>query len=256
MTNELCCHIGPANQTNHIDAAVWHPFYLAFKILLHSTTLSLASILIAHSASAHRLASNRSKSVLELVTDRRKVLEAFTALSRQTITENKVKNMGQGDRFGVWTGPNTDMDEESLAACATIVKAGGAVQTALSAVREAIADAQLIALIRERETEKIVAVGAIKADRPSYRRRQFRNANIPIDGYENAAEIGYIAVDDAFQGNGLSAKIMHALGVESRKLFATTDNIRMKRTLAKSQFYCVGTHWKGGRGALSLWVKD
>ncbi len=164
--------------------------------------------------------------------------------------------MGQCDRFDEWTGPKTGMDEDSLAACAAIVKAGGAVQISLSAVREAIADAQLIAIIRERETEKIVAVGSIKADRPSYRRRQFRNANFPIDGYENAAEIGYIAVDDAFQGNGLSAKIMHALGVESSKFFATTDNIKMKKTLAKSQFHCVGSDWEGGRGALSLWVKD
>ncbi len=164
--------------------------------------------------------------------------------------------MRQCDKFDEWTGPNTGMDEESLAACATIVKAGGAVQMSLSAVREALADAQLIAIFREHETEKIVAVGAIKADRPSYRRRQFRNAKIPIDGYENAAEIGYIAVDDAFRGNGLSAKIMRALGVESSKFFATTDNIKMKKSLAKSQFYCVGTDWEGGRGALSLWVKD
>lgn len=202
------------------------------------------------------LLSNRSKSILELVKGWPTVVAAFRALSRLTTTKNKATNMLQGDRFDEWTGTNTGLDEDSLAACATIVKAGGAVQISLSAVREAIADAQLIAIIRERETEKIVAVGSIKADRPGYRRQQFRNANFPVDGYENAAEIGYIAVDDAFQGNGLSAKILYALGIGSSKFFATTDNIRMKKTLANSQFYCVGTHWKGGRGALSLWVKD
>jgi GNAT superfamily N-acetyltransferase len=163
--------------------------------------------------------------------------------------------MDRFDRFCIQSGSFADLNEADMTACIEIVRTGGAVQLAKEAIRQNLWNVQLMANIREDGTGNIVAVGAIKANRPVYRAQQFRNANFPINGYEYAAEIGYVAVDKRFRKMGLSGAIMSQLmRAKKGKFFATTDDVNMKRTLKKASFDSVGSEWVGARAALSLWV--
>jgi hypothetical protein len=66
-----------------------------------------------------------------------------------------------------------------------------------------------------------------------------------------------VAIQENHRGYGLSHRIVAQLLTEySGRLFATTDNERMKKALVVAGFTRKGHGWKGHRGELSLWLKD
>jgi hypothetical protein len=96
--------------------------------------------------------------------------------------------------------------------------------------------------------------GPIKPVRPEYA------AGIAAkSGYSFPAEtleLGYVAVDPAHRGHGLSHEIAGLLLSQHKgRLFATTDSTRMKETLAEAGFRQEGKEWEGARGLLSFWQR-
>ena len=131
-----------------------------------------------------------------------------------------------------------------------IIKDGGAVK--LRTMRRDLTRSQMLAIARYRT--QIVAVGAIKLVRKEYA------AGIAVKSKysfpADTPELGYVAVDLAHQGHGLSHQITHLLlSQHTGRLFATTDCPRMKKTLTDAGFCQEGKEWEGERGTLSFWER-
>ncbi len=140
--------------------------------------------------------------------------------------------------------------ESDLEACLEIIKAGAAVdpESAANEMRRAC----LVAIARKGSA--VVGTGAIKRPRPRYAKAKERQAGVMLAS--DSLEVGYIAIESSHQGKGLSKKIVsELLSARSGPLFATTDDERMKHTLARSGFVKQGVEWKGNRGNLSLWMR-
>ena len=136
-----------------------------------------------------------------------------------------------------------------LEKCTAIIEAGGAVAVDVAKLRQASA------LVLARKGSEIVGVASVKAMRPGYTAGIARKSGVTMA--PETAELGYVAVDRAHQGQGLSHRLVNEL-LRSQKgaLFATTDNPRMKRVLSSAGFQRKGHEWKGKRGQLSLWLRD
>jgi hypothetical protein len=143
------------------------------------------------------------------------------------------------------------LSDADLARCVAIIGDGGAV-TAGSA-KQGLARA--LALVIVRRDGEIVAVGAIKRPLSSYVARVAKKAGYEIP--RDAHELGYVAVDLSHRGSHLSTRIVRCLreGGDGR-LFATTDEPKMKTVLTRAGFQRKGDEWTGQRGRLSLWVTD
>jgi len=91
------------------------------------------------------------------------------------------------------------------------------------------------------------------------RRPKYAASKAKISGFEfdkNTLELGYVAVDADHRNKGLSVCIAARLVAEQNdKLFATTSDEFMKKTLARVGFRKRGDDWKGRKGILSLWYK-
>lgn len=108
-----------------------------------------------------------------------------------------------------------------------------------------------------REGRSVVGVGAIKRKRPQYAASVSRHSGFVVGG--DWHEFGYVAVSASHQGQGLSRRLTTKLisAFSDQRLFATTSNTRMKRTLANAGFAPRGNEWLGTSGQLlSLWVRE
>ena len=106
-----------------------------------------------------------------------------------------------------------------------------------------------------RRARQIVGVGAIKRIRPGYAFDKAYKSGVTFA--PDTPELGYVAVDPAHQGNGLSHRIVsELLSKNGGPLFATTSSDRMKRTLGKAGFAQKGREWKGWQAPISLWIKE
>jgi len=113
-----------------------------------------------------------------------------------------------------------------------------------------------VELLREAGTNRIVGVGVLKAPSANYRSNKFAEAGVDIDGYEDAPELGYVAVANDMEGQGLAERLVRAVvDPLTEGCFATTDNPRMHGKLSRAGFLRQGQHWQGARGKLSLWTR-
>lgn len=144
-----------------------------------------------------------------------------------------------------------DLDEEDRAACVAIIKSGEAVDP--ESAEAELPRASVVAVARR--AKQIVGVGAIKRIRPGYAFDKAYKSGVTFA--PDTQELGYVAVDPAHQGKGLSHRIVAALlSKNDGPLFATTSSDRMKQTLAKSGFVQKGREWKGQKGQLSMWMRE
>lgn len=155
------------------------------------------------------------------------------------------------DHYVVKTLSPGELTEPILSACVAVIKTGDAVDLE-SAKRELpLAKSVAIAL----KGSVIVGVGAIKRERVRYAADVSKKSG--ADFPPETPEVGYIAVDPEHRRRGLSRRITKLLlSQHDGRLFATTYNEGMKRTLGKNGFVQKGKEWKGRKYKLSLWVKE
>jgi hypothetical protein len=140
------------------------------------------------------------------------------------------------------------LTRDELERCIAIIGGGGAVN--LRTTKRDLPRSHILAIARFHNG--IVGIGAIKPVR-----KQYATSIAVKSGYffpAETPELGYVAVDVAHQGHGLSHEITKLLLAEHRgRLFATTDSPPMKKTLSDAGFSQQGKEWEGERGALSFW---
>lgn len=157
---------------------------------------------------------------------------------------------GQHDLYMLTTSDPVEFTSADLAACVGLIGGGGAVNPA-SSERE-LPLATYVTVVRAEG--QVVGVGAIKRIRPDYTSKVAVRSGAPID--PGTPELGYVSVSAEHQGHRLSARAVAELVARaSGRLFATTDNERMKSTLRKTGFAQIGRGWQGERGELSLWFR-
>lgn len=141
-----------------------------------------------------------------------------------------------------------DLISAELETCFAIINKGGAVNT--NTMKRDLPRSSLMAVARNRK--QIVGVGVIKPVRPGYAAKTARNSGVAFP--PETLELGYVAVDDDHRGHGLSHRIVEVLLARHvGRLFATTDDEWMKKTLTKAGFVMKGKQWQGQRGTLSFW---
>lgn len=144
-----------------------------------------------------------------------------------------------------------DLTASLLSDCVAIIKKGEAVDWQ-SAKRELpLATSVAVAF----KGSEIVGVGAVKRERRKYAASV--SAKSGVEFPPETLELGYVAVDPAHQGRQLSPRIAMLLASQYKgRLFATTYNDRMKRTLTRIGFVKKGNEWKGKTKMLSFWEKE
>lgn len=142
------------------------------------------------------------------------------------------------------------LTEAERAACGAIVEAGGAVRRGY--IAQEIAEARLLSVVRL--AGEIVGVGAIKRIRQPYAEKIASRSGVNFP--PETPEFGYVVVNPAHQGNGLSHRLAGELLAEhSGPLFATTSSDRMIATLTAAGFERKGHEWPGRDAQLSFWWK-
>lgn len=146
-----------------------------------------------------------------------------------------------------------ELSTAEIQSCISLVQKGGALENPKWAADQ-LPRAIIIAI--KRDGREIVGVGAIKPQRPKYAADKARKSGFEFDS--NAHELGYVVVKESHRGKGISRSITTKLlsAFQTRPLFATTPNPRMKRTLKKIGFIRRGNEWPGKKGKLSLWIKS
>lgn len=154
------------------------------------------------------------------------------------------------DTYEVAPIPAADLTGKELAACVAVIKKGQAVDWRSALKELPLATAVVIA----RKGTEIVGIGAVKRERQEYAAKISRNSGVEFPS--ETLELGYVAVDSDHQGHGLAHRITAALLSQYKgRLFATTYNKRMKRTLETGGFVKKGKGWKGRSQMLSFWEK-
>ena len=141
-----------------------------------------------------------------------------------------------------------DLTAQELKRCIAIIGEGGAVS--LATLKRDLPRSSVLAIARHKQ--EIVGIGAIKPLRKEYA------ANVAVkSGFtfpSDTLELGYVAVDPAHRGRGLSLQITRLLlSQHTDRLFATTYDDRMKHTLETAGFVKRGREWKGRTRTLSFW---
>jgi RimJ/RimL family protein N-acetyltransferase len=162
----------------------------------------------------------------------------------------------QGDRppdnkeYDVELYASRELSPAELAACSTIIVDGGAVDA--KAMKRHLPNCTAFAIART--GEQIVGVGAIKAVRKDYTAKVAKNSGVDLPPH--TPELGYVAVHRDHRNRGLAQRIATELASRmAGRLFATTDDERMKRILSNAGFVKKGKEWKGRRGIISYWEK-
>jgi hypothetical protein len=107
-----------------------------------------------------------------------------------------------------WVGLYDDLNQDDRLAVAQLVFDGGAVVGNATQLARRLRNARLLALLRDRETVRIVGVAALKIPDPGYRLNNFGNAGVAITGYESAPELGYVVVAGDMRGRQLSSPLL------------------------------------------------
>jgi GNAT superfamily N-acetyltransferase len=155
------------------------------------------------------------------------------------------------DPYVVAAHSGSELADSDRAVCAAILAEGGAVN--VRAAGTELPRARVVVTVRR--DNAIVGVGAIKRERPDYASEKAELSAFDFDA--NTLELGYVAVTREHRNRGLSSRIVEALTAEYHgRLFATTDDEYMKKTLARARFTQRGEPWQGQRGQLSLWIRD
>lgn len=147
-----------------------------------------------------------------------------------------------------------DLTDGELGACIAIVNRGDAVDP--ESADEELGRSEVIAIARK--GADIVGVGAIKRVRTGYASKIASSMKSGWSFDPNTLEVGYVAVDAQRRKRGLSHRIVAALlSKHQDRLFATTSNEGMKKTLAGAGFVPKGQEWRGQKhNLLSLWIKE
>jgi RimJ/RimL family protein N-acetyltransferase len=147
-----------------------------------------------------------------------------------------------------------DLADGDLGACIAIIQCGGAVDP--ESADEELGRSEVIAIARKEAN--IVGVGAIKRLRTGYASTIASSKKSGSYFDPNTPELGYVAVDAQHQKRGLSHRIVaELLSRHQGRLFATTFNEGMKKTLADAGFVRKGREWRGQKhNQLSLWIKE
>ena len=154
-----------------------------------------------------------------------------------------------------WSGTFADLPMDDQVTVAQLVSSGGAVVGGEAQIAARLKKAPMIVLLRMNDTDRIVGVAALKNPNPAYRLMKFADAGVPVGGFEDAYELGYVVVATDMRGKQLSGRLIGLIAKDLRKpTFATTDNDIIKNNLFRSGFRRAGREWQGKKGALSLWT--
>jgi hypothetical protein len=154
-----------------------------------------------------------------------------------------------------WVGIFDDLSPDDRRSVAQLVVDGGAVVGNVKQLARRLKSTQMLALLREQGTDRVIGVASLKIPQPGYRMKKFDDAGIGIRGYEVAPELGYVVVAKDMRGKRLSGRLVDLIAKKIREpTFATTDSDTMKKNLLRSGFARVGRDWNGQKGALSLWI--
>ena len=145
------------------------------------------------------------------------------------------------DTYEVAPIPAADLTEKELAACIAVIKKGQSIDWRSALKELPLATAVVIA----RKGIEIVGVGAVKRERQEYAAKIARDSGVAFPS--ETLELGYVAADSDHQAHGLAHRITAALLSQYKgRLFATTYNKRMKRTLETGGFVKKGKVGKAG----------
>jgi len=162
--------------------------------------------------------------------------------------------VNDGDPYP-WVGRFSELASDDARAVAELVAAGGAIIGTAEEIAGRLKRARCIAILREDSTGRIVGIAALKRPQQAYRLNKFADAGVPIKGYEEALELGYVVVAEDMRGRRLSRRLVELVADEiGEPVFATTGSGTMKNNLERSGFAQVGREWRGNSGALSLWI--
>lgn len=144
----------------------------------------------------------------------------------------------------------SELSESALNACIAILRQGKAVDWRSASNELPVAAAIIVA----RNGLEIVGVGAIKRKRMEYAQRIAKKAKHEFP--PETLELGYVTVDERHRNKGLSHRITSSLlAAYNGRLFATTYDKYMKRTLENAGFEKKGKQWKGRAHMLSYWER-
>ena len=153
-------------------------------------------------------------------------------------------------RYTVKRCTPSELTLAELDACASLVKTGGAVG---GDCKTKLQNASQVVVVLHRE--EVVGVGAVKGVRSGYASTIAQRSGCPFA--PETRELGYVSVHATHKGNGLSERIVgHLLDDGASPLFATTDDKYMMSTLMRTGFVRKGNEWPGGRGQLTLWLRE
>lgn len=154
-----------------------------------------------------------------------------------------------------WTGTFTDLPAADQIAVAQLVVRGKAVVGTIDDILARLTRTRCVALLREANSDRIVAVAAWKQPAKTYRRGNFNSAGVPIAGFETAPELGYVVIASDMRGKQLSGGLVDAIVAQiTEPTFATTDSPTMRNNLERSGFTRAGNEWQGKKGMLTLWT--
>jgi len=155
----------------------------------------------------------------------------------------------------LWLGSGAELPEKLLSSVVKLIRGGGALADDGGALMQRLQRSHRVAIYLD--DGAVCATASLKEPAPNYRKGVFEKAGILLSDFSQARELGYVVVDDDFQGKGLASKLVTALINESDvPCYATTDSDRMARILEHSGFLRQGEEWKGQRGMLSLWLRQ
>lgn len=159
------------------------------------------------------------------------------------------------DDASSWSGDFNDLGLDDQHAVAQLVVEGRAVVGTVDDLLARLKRSRSVALLREKSTNRIIAVAALKRPAAAYRRGSFIKADASIAGFETAAELGYVVVSPDMRGKHLSGILVAAIVEQiTAPTFATTDSDTMRHNLERSGFTRIGSEWEGEKGMLSLWT--
>ena len=143
-----------------------------------------------------------------------------------------------------------ELSHAELESCFAIIRDGGAVD--VNTMKRDLPKSRVLAIAQI--GDQIVGVGAIKPVRKPYAAKVAIGSGVEFP--PDTLELGYVAVHSAHQNRGLSKRIVLVLVSSlSDRLFATTDQEWMRRTLPKVGFARKGKEWPEQRGMLSFWER-
>ncbi len=154
-----------------------------------------------------------------------------------------------------WSGDFNDLNLDDQRAVAQLVVRGKAVDGTVDDLFARLKRTRCVALIREKDGDRIVAAAAWKRPATAYRRSKFKAASAPIAGFEAAPELGYVVRAADMQGRQLSGGLVDAIVQHiTEPTFATTSSNTIRNHLERVGFKRVGRDFPGNNGMLSLWT--